>query len=736
MFSYSRFIHEYNKSYFKFREPISEDYKVTVNGEEVPVYTCRISKYPFNRVWTGFQRPVNQSELASFVNLVSDEPLHIEVKAKRAHSRVLLKPYSKGIVPVETDGVIRFTLPENGQFVLETDSYHHCLYIFNSKLIPAPESASVTHFFGPGIHMPGKITLHSGDSVYVDKDAMVYGCIFAEDAENIRIFGNGVLDDTGEGRLDINCYEPYTNGNLKFYDCKNLQIEGVLCRNSAIWCVNLFHCFDVEIDNIKVFGQWRYNTDGVDIVNSQNIAIRNSFIHSFDDTITVKGIDRYADTDNMHILTENCVLWCDWGRTCEIGIETQCREYRDIAFVNCDILRAGAVALDIQNGDCAEVSDIRFENIRVEYNAFDTREVYQATDEMEYGAENTQAIPRLFSVSNRRFRNPNNFAVWGVPETATYTPNLSGIESGGVHDVICRNIRVYYDEGLPLTDGKYNIPISVHSVLDGVKYRNIRISDIAANGTAITSENAVLDVDADTDFAPETGDDYSELRKNTVSVENQLQVAESVFYENAEGKGPRVMFLGNSITLHGIKPEIGWNHLWGMAASAREKDYVHLLESRIGEQYPDAAYCICQAADWERRYRNGAETYAQYAKARAFNADVIIMRLIENCPSENFDAEAFKQSLAGLLDYLNPTGKAEVILTAGFWKHPGNAAIAEYASERGTPFAVLDDLGSDDAMKAVGLFWHTGVASHPGDLGMQNIADRIWKKLEPMLAAK
>ena len=59
--------------------------------------------------------------------------------------------------------------------------------------------------------------------------------------------------------------------------------------------------------------------------------------------------------------------------------------------------------------------------------------------------------------------------------------------------------------------------------------------------------------------------------------------------ENAQSIGPRigrlaaarVLFLGNSITLHGPAPAIGWTGNWGMAASAERLDYVHLLTADI-----------------------------------------------------------------------------------------------------------------------------------------------------------
>ena len=123
-----------------------------------------ISAYPFNRWWPGHQRQIEQSEEASFINIIADEDVTLNVTPlKRTDLSVArVRPRSKGISLTATGDNLTFTLSQSGGYVLEMGDYHGLLYIFVTPPVEKPEN--VTHYFGKGIHRVGKIVLGSGDS--------------------------------------------------------------------------------------------------------------------------------------------------------------------------------------------------------------------------------------------------------------------------------------------------------------------------------------------------------------------------------------------------------------------------------------------------------------------------------------------------------------------------------------------------------------------------------------------
>lgn len=212
---------------------------------------------------------------------------------------------------------------------------------------------------------------------------------------------------------------------------------------------------------------------------------------------------------------------------------------------------------------------------------------------------------------------------------------------------------------------------------------------------------------------------------NNVSAKGQLGANRSVRFEGKEG-GLRLLCVGNSITWHGYKPDIGWYGDWGMAASAKEKDYVHRLADMLSEQYGDVELCIAQLAEWERGYAQGpALLEEKWNEAREFAADIVVIRLGENMKRDA--APACKPDFAKMIQYFLKNEHALVVVSDDFWHNDvRDGMIREIAEENGYLFCKISDLEEDPRTMAIDEYEHRGVGLHPSDYGMELIAQRLF----------
>lgn len=344
----------------------SEDYAVLVNGQPVSVYRARVSAMPYNQVWPGYQRPLEQTEVASFATWDMAGPVTVEVAPRRPVWSVQVRPTSYGVQPQVEGGRIRLSMSRPASLTVEVNGTHHALHLFaNPPEQDAPtEGQPGVRYFGPGIHNAGVIELASGETLYVAGGAVVHGVVRARGAEGIRIRGRGILDASTFSRQQGG--QPVGLG-----DCRDVTVEGLVLRDPGSWTVVVAGCRDVRLADLKLIGLWRYNADGIDIVNSSAVGIERCFVRSFDDSIAVKGLNRCQGVPTAHLPVvdlnvRDCVIWCDWGRALEIGAETAAPQMRGLRFTDCDIVRTNYAAMDIQHGDQADIHDVRFERIRLE----------------------------------------------------------------------------------------------------------------------------------------------------------------------------------------------------------------------------------------------------------------------------------------------------------------------------------------------------------------------------------
>lgn len=196
----------------------------------------------------------------------------------------------------------------------------------------------------------------------------------------------------------------------------------------------------------------------------------------------------------------------------------------------------------------------------------------------------------------------------------------------------------------------------------------------------------------------------------------------------------RMLVIGNSIMSHGPLPAQGWFNTNGMAASAPDKDFVHLLVARLAQQYPEVAFRLVSGGNFERHFSQQEYSFEEFKEPlQQFKPDLIVIRLGENVDEGNvfspigFEAQ-FRRLLERLVTYSGQPVK--IICTTSVWKRPqADAMIRRVASEKGVPLVDLSSLIGQDQYFAIGQYTDASVAAHPNDAGMKRIADLIWEKL-------
>ncbi len=260
---------------------------------------------PFNQVWPGHQRLLDQTELASFAYWDMTGSVEVAVVSSRPVREVVIRPQARGITPVVKGNRITFTLSEPGPCTVEINGAHHALHLFakpleestpdfgNKKVLdatvykelftrkqaPDPKDFEVL-FFPPGLYETGKITVHSNQTVYISGGAVVYGVIEGEHATGVRILGRGILDGSRIPRLSTfgvtSPVRPF--GLIRLYDCDDVEISGIILRDSNCYAITPIACRHIRIADVSVIGQWRYNTDGIDLLNCENAIIERCFV--------------------------------------------------------------------------------------------------------------------------------------------------------------------------------------------------------------------------------------------------------------------------------------------------------------------------------------------------------------------------------------------------------------------------------------------------------------------------
>jgi len=324
------------------------EFELEVNGQKVFVYNT------------------NSAALAYFS---FEGKVDVKVKFLSPVYNFDIRPKSRNIVAENHRNEIHFSLDKPENLSVEINkNLKRPLLIFANPLetnIPDKADKNVIFFEAGKIHYPGEVWIKSNQTVYIEGGAIVRGNFMTDKAQNIKITGRGILDNSrylkGEHRpIEIN-------------QCENVLIDGIILTESRHWSCASFASKNVTYNNLKIVSDNDWD-DGIDIVGSQKVLVNNCFIRTKDDCIAVKsGVNYFTKFNSSFtvddVVIQNSVMWNGiWGNGLEIGFETRADTIKNITFRNCDIIHVEGPegTFTIHNGDRAVVKNVLYEDIRVE----------------------------------------------------------------------------------------------------------------------------------------------------------------------------------------------------------------------------------------------------------------------------------------------------------------------------------------------------------------------------------
>lgn len=222
-------------------------------------------------------------------------------------------------------------------------------------------------------------------------------------------------------------------------------------------------------------------------------------------------------------------------------------------------------------------------------------------------------------------------------------------------------------------------------------------------------------------FTPQKTETPSNIYKKEIPLPQYIDEQTS----STHSRNLRILFIGNSLTYAAKDSTMGWDHAGGMAASEKNKDFVHLLVQRLATEHQlGIKYRIKNLSSLEQA--PGQFSTANLGYLREFKPDIIVFQLGENVSNAD-SLKIFKTQYQNLIQALPAKYK---IITTPFWvSHLKNKAIAEVATQTQSLLVDLSHLSTETTLNFAGSekpYTIEAVANHPGDTGMQKIADHIY----------
>ena len=381
-----------------------------------------------------------------FVSFDTTGPADISITAADPHfwdSGVDIEPWRLGLRATHPEGepqTIRFRISGPAKLSISRpgDFLNHArmLFLFAGSPPPPPPSGPNVTIVPAGVHRES-LNPKSGDTIYLEPGAFVFGSLNLWQVDNVKVLGRGTIvydgpqDPNGDSgwlhQPDWHC--------IVADQAHNVEIDGLTCIiRSRTWSIQMKDSTGFRIDDLRLIAgdTGNANQDGMDWLGGGDTVVNHSFFRASDDDLAALGNwDGYTEValtapgaDVSNILVENTEFSTSISNVVRLGWPQKTYNLHNFTLRDSDILHAGIGSCGQTfgllgfwgaNGASGDHSGVTFENLILDN--------WYSLAQME------QELPSLHGFT---FRN-----IWAFDQP----PLAESTITGDVSDVTFDNVR-------------------------------------------------------------------------------------------------------------------------------------------------------------------------------------------------------------------------------------------------------------------------------------------------------
>jgi hypothetical protein len=329
-----------------------------------------------------------------FVSFDTKGPADISITAADPHfwdSGVDIEPWRLGIRPTHPEGepqTIRFRISGPAKLSISRPgdflNRARLLFLFaGSPPAPPPSGPNVT-IVPAGVHRQS-LNPKSGDAIYLEPGAFVFGSLNLWQVSNVKVLGRGtiVYDGPQDPNGDTGWLHQPDWHCIVADQAHNVEIDGLTCIiRSRTWSIQMKDSTGFRIDDLRVIAgdTGNANQDGMDWLGGGDTVVNHSFFRASDDDLAALGNwDGYTEAaltapgaEVSNILVENTEFSTSISNVVRLGWPQKTYNLHNFTLRDSDILHAGIGSCGQTfgllgfwgaNGASGDHSGVTFENL-------------------------------------------------------------------------------------------------------------------------------------------------------------------------------------------------------------------------------------------------------------------------------------------------------------------------------------------------------------------------------------